>query len=274
MLAFDHIVSTHVLQAIREYDELGGPEFLSRYGFGQARSYLLIHEGRSYDSKAILGVAHKFAAGTPASSADFSGGRDGAAAVLRNLGFEVRSTDGLDNAGAPGGTPETRDQWAVAAREVLLDVARRYHAVITNKQLAHEVQERTGIHTKQLMHYWIGDVLGRVARECDRRDEPILSALCVNAEGSVGDGYAVAVAQVQGTKPSDPDDHAARERLSCHVFFGAEDVPADGGFPALTPAVAQRRERSRKLRAQEAPVLTCPTCHMALPKTGVCDNCD
>jgi hypothetical protein len=52
---------------------------------------LLIHNGRSYDSKAILGVAYGYATGRPLGPHDFNGGMYGAAAVLRNLGFDVRN---------------------------------------------------------------------------------------------------------------------------------------------------------------------------------------
>jgi len=37
--------------------------FLALYGFGRARAYLLIVDGKSYDSKAILGVAFGLATG-------------------------------------------------------------------------------------------------------------------------------------------------------------------------------------------------------------------
>lgn len=47
-----------VLAAIQEYDRLGQDAFLRQYGFERARLYVVIHEGKSYDSKAILGVAH------------------------------------------------------------------------------------------------------------------------------------------------------------------------------------------------------------------------
>ena len=95
---YDHAVSfwdvvgqQHVRQAVAEYDRLGQGEFLAQYGFGRARAYLLIADGKSYDSKAILGVAYRFATGRPLVAEDFSGGAQGAAAVLRSLGFEVRN---------------------------------------------------------------------------------------------------------------------------------------------------------------------------------------
>lgn len=83
-----------VLRAIGEYDRLGQDQFLAEHGFGRATAYLLIHNGRSYDSKAILGVAYGFATGRPLASREFSGGVHGAAGVLRKLGFEVLNMRG------------------------------------------------------------------------------------------------------------------------------------------------------------------------------------
>jgi hypothetical protein len=80
---------SHVLAAMKEYDNLGSREFLRRYGFGRATAYTLWHQGQEYDSKAILGVAYFYATGTAARSDEFSGGKDGAAKVLTDLGFDV-----------------------------------------------------------------------------------------------------------------------------------------------------------------------------------------
>ena len=91
MAFWDAVQPHHVRQAAAEYDELGQDEFLVRYGFGRARTYLLIIDGKAYDSKAILGVAYRHATGQPLGSEDFSGGAAGAARVLRSLGFEVRN---------------------------------------------------------------------------------------------------------------------------------------------------------------------------------------
>jgi 5-methylcytosine-specific restriction protein A len=80
-----------VLAAVAEHDRLGADEFLERYGFARARSYLLAHEGREYDSKAIVGVAHGYLPGRSVlKAADFSGGLETVVAVLRDRGFEVR----------------------------------------------------------------------------------------------------------------------------------------------------------------------------------------
>jgi hypothetical protein len=171
------------------------------------------------------------------------------------------------------GIEASRAEWAEVARPVLIDAARSYRAVVTYKELAAEVQHRTGIRTKQPIHYWISDVLGRVSRDSAARDEPLLSALCVNSKGSVGPGYAEIVGELTGDVPADPDDHAARERLACHRLFEAEGLPENGGTPALVPMLAQARTRERKAAASMRPIATCPICQMALLPTGVCDTC-
>lgn len=84
-----------VQRAVREFDELGRDQFLSKYGFGKSRSYFLIEAGRSYDSKAIAGAAHGYQHPTlgPLGSKDFSGGDATVRARLEALGFTVVVTE-------------------------------------------------------------------------------------------------------------------------------------------------------------------------------------
>src|SRR4051812_21567862 len=83
-----------VRQAIAEFDRLGRESFLRTYGFGKARGYVLVHNGHSYDSKAIAGVAHKYLPGrAQLTSQEFSGGEDAAAGRLRELGFDIRGPE-------------------------------------------------------------------------------------------------------------------------------------------------------------------------------------
>lgn len=279
MVDFKKVDRDHVLRALSEYDRRGADDFLSHHGFESARDYVLIYEKREYDSRAVLGVAHQYAVGLPARAEDFSDGEEGAAQVLESLDFQVDHRGAGSAAADLGvdasevGTEKARDAWAEAGRGVLLDTAHRYHAVVTYKELATAVKAKSGISTKQLMHYWIGDVLGRIAAECAKRDEPLLSALCVNAEGSVGDSYGEAVLAATGTRPADPDQHAAVERLKCYQAFGAE-LPAGGGVAALTPKLKSSRDRAKRARQAERVKPTCPKCHMELPGTGVCDYCE
>jgi hypothetical protein len=93
---WDPVQPHHVRQAAVEYDQLGPDEFLARHGFGHARAYLLTLNDKSYDSKAILGVAYRYATGRPLGPHDFSGGVYGAAGVLRALGFEIVNTRDRD----------------------------------------------------------------------------------------------------------------------------------------------------------------------------------
>lgn len=126
------------------------------------------------------------------------------------------------------GSEHARAVWALAAREHLIETARTYHAFVTYADLADFVQERSLIRTGQLMHYWIGDVLYRVAQECVERREPLLSSLCVDATGSVGQTYADTVLTLAHEQVDDPDQHAAQERLDCYRRFGAPSPPTGG----------------------------------------------
>lgn len=78
-----------VLSAIGEYDAIGQDAFLAKYGFGPARTYRLWHEGRSYDSKAIVGAAFGYLPGrsAPLRYDEFSGGLVQVVPVLERLGF-------------------------------------------------------------------------------------------------------------------------------------------------------------------------------------------
>jgi hypothetical protein len=179
-----------------------------------------------------------------------------------------------DGDGSPVDFATAVSEWTLVALPVLEGVARRYDETITYKDLAEKVQEAAGIRTRVLMMHWIGQVLGGASRESHRRGQPMLSALCVHSDGTVGDGYAVAaVENYGGSPPADLEMHAAEERLRCYQHFGA-DLPPGGGAPALTPRVAARRAW---LAAQAKPgppaTPSCPTCHIALPVSGVCDDC-
>lgn len=43
---------------------------------------------------------------------------------------------------------------------------------------------------------------------------------------------------------------------------------------AATPSRVPASPRSRSVAAADRPVTTCPTCFLALPATGICDDCD
>jgi 5-methylcytosine-specific restriction protein A len=125
-----------VLAAIAEFDEVGRDAFLDRYGFGDARKFWLVHDGRRYDSKAIVGVAHGYVDGRQAMTAeDFSGGAATVEPTLVSLGFEVERIERFDwtrqevvlaldlyvSAGAlnGGSIPSRRDERVIALSELL-----------------------------------------------------------------------------------------------------------------------------------------------------------
>lgn len=156
--------------------------------------------------------------------------------------------------------------WAPLARERLLEAAGRYHAVVSEDELATAVQVRSGIAADQPVEAWIGKLLERVTRETERRGEPPLAALCIL-----------------------PDDTAARsaERLACYRAY-ADDVPADGGQPApvvraalprRTARAASRTPASRSERSSARPAsqlreVTCTSCFMIVAaEPGVCSSC-
>ncbi|WP_315096965.1 hypothetical protein, partial [uncultured Cellulomonas sp.] len=97
MATFSAVTRQHILQAIAEYDSRGGDDFLGVYGFAPS-GHPLVHEGRSYDSTAILGVAHRYATGRLASADEVRGT---ASTVLRKRGFEVAGPVSVQRAPAP-----------------------------------------------------------------------------------------------------------------------------------------------------------------------------
>jgi hypothetical protein len=265
--------SEHVLSAISEHDSVGADEFLTTHHFGDARSFVLWHEGKGYDAIAILGAAQGYATGHEPTAQDLSGGKAGAATTLRDLGFEVTAREGDDGEPASPTDEATRERWAVEARDLLVATASQYQGVTTTRDLAAYVQQESGITTTRMTHSWIGDVLTRVARDCASRGEPNLGSLCVTTKGTVGQEYAAEVLAVTGSVPDDPDQHAADERFACYRFFGA-DLPAGGGFSSLTPQLTTSRARARKERIEALEPTLCPVHHIAVPPSGVCDYCD
>jgi hypothetical protein len=86
---FSSVRQQHVLQALAEYDARGREEFLDVYGFAPSDDYPVVHMGRNYDSRAVLGVAHRFATGRLATPEEVESGFDGAVTILRRRGFTV-----------------------------------------------------------------------------------------------------------------------------------------------------------------------------------------
>tara|TARA_S200002703_G_scaffold158798_1_gene170145 strand:+ start:3209 stop:4375 length:1167 start_codon:yes stop_codon:yes gene_type:complete len=80
------ITPERVLEVVAEIESMGRVRFLRHYGYREASRFALRVNGKSYPSKAVVGVA----AGLK--PAEFFGGARGAAGNLTRLGFEVRNT--------------------------------------------------------------------------------------------------------------------------------------------------------------------------------------
>jgi 5-methylcytosine-specific restriction protein A len=76
-----------VIAALKECDSLGRDEFLKKYGYKYSRLYPMTHNGQTYDSKAIVGVAYGKQHGTPLKANQFSGGLATVIPTLKRLGF-------------------------------------------------------------------------------------------------------------------------------------------------------------------------------------------
>lgn len=148
--------------------------------------------------------------------------------------------------------------WTPVAKTMLLETARRYHALLAPETLAAQVQAETGIATDQPAGEWIGKLLDRVAADTVRREEPPLAALCVIDADTA---------------------EAAEGRLRCYRAY-ADDVPADGGVPArvVRPAPLRRTPKPRTPPAvrTSTPALrevTCTSCWMIVPARETCTSC-
>ena len=211
----------------------------------------------------------------------------------------------------PDGTPTSRSiafqQWALAAHDVLVETAATYHGLISDADLIEAVQARTNIRTSQ--RNWLGTVLTPVVHLCYRQGEPPLTSLVVGQRDRlVGEGYDEVLLVADLSPITDPDKrerHAAEAQLDCYRWAGS--APADGGEPRVPPlqvaptrkaaarstgratsrvatgratatkaakaAKAVKPVKPKRVAKSDQPVTVCPSCFIALPATGVCDNC-
>ena len=101
------LTTVAVEAALAEYDAMGRDAFLAKYGYGDAKRYWIIRNGKRYPSKAIAGAAHKYVEGqTSALRAPEFGGDATVVRKLRKLGFELET---------PSRNPDwTRDELVLA----------------------------------------------------------------------------------------------------------------------------------------------------------------
>ncbi|MBS44828.1 MAG: hypothetical protein CMH83_17010 [Nocardioides sp.] len=193
------------------------------------------------------------------------------------------------------------DSWARAAQDLLVEVAGRYHATIAEHELAERLQDVSGIRTTRPFVKWMAKVLVPLSAVLHREGSPPLTTLVVDGRGWVGETYQLTLVASDRPVPGDSrarEQQAARDRLECYRWAGS--APEDGGQPAPVAISAGGSPRARsttprttsgttrrtssagpakpaapkRVAASDRPVAVCPTCFMALPATGVCDNCD
>ncbi|MBN9100107.1 MULTISPECIES: hypothetical protein [unclassified Pseudonocardia] len=117
---------------------------------------------------------------------------------------------------------------------------------------------------------WIGKLLEEVARRAKANREPPLTSLCVHQDGTIGSGYAHAPKITTDEPAEDIEFYAAEHRLMCYQKY-ADDLPADGGKPALTKSEHERRARQVIQEPVQRP--KCPRCFTELPTSENCDYC-
>lgn len=193
------------------------------------------------------------------------------------------------------------ETWARATHEILEEVASQYHATITEGALAHRLLTETGIATSRPHPRWLSKLLQPLAALHHRDAYPPLTALVVDGRGWVGERYDDVLRAADDLPLTDPtarERHAARARLECYRWAGS--APEDGGHPEIVEMKPSRARAPRaaaaggaaraststraprepkpvvpkKVAPVDRPVNVCPRCFMAIPATGLCDNCD
>ncbi len=187
---------------------------------------------------------------------------------------------------------EAEAVWADHALDVLRDVASRFGDQIDYAELSQQVQERSGVHTRVQVLTWIGGVLRRVMQATRASGEPSLSVLVIPKRGDASAEAAWTTARMQCYRrycadlPQDsPVLGVERSSAGTGVTGAAGTRAAGGAGGTRRPAPSTRRAGSRSgasttrksptrpAARQDAPPALCPRCFLALPATGVCDNC-
>ncbi|QCW50229.1 hypothetical protein FE634_07090 [Nocardioides dongxiaopingii] len=201
--------------------------------------------------------------------------------------------------------PIALETWARAAHPILEEAAASYHAVVREAVLAERLQVDSGIRTTRSHDRWLGKVLLPLVHLHARDGYPPLTALVVDANGRVGERYDAVLEAAEErpvTEALARERHAAESRLLCYQWAGS--APEDGGVPdsvyrtstraarAPRAAAAPRTPRTpgeprapreprepkvvapKRVAVTDRPVNVCPRCFMAIPATGLCDNCD
>ncbi len=190
--------------------------------------------------------------------------------------------------GAPLTAEEALRIWAAEAYDMLVETASHYGHVLSADQLAHAVQEHTGVRSTERPSSWVGRVLTLVVYRCSATGEPPLTSLVVSpSTGMVGPAYSE-VQRVTGAlhlSDVNREKAAAQGRLDAYRRY-ASDVPANAE-PVLTSKFVAARDKAKvtaKARMPKRPAVLpppdvpltriCPRCFLETPIIGDCQNCD
>lgn len=125
MNAIADITRQSVLEAIEECDRCGRGFFRVWYGYRRSNAYVLVHNGREYDTKPIAAVAFGREFGCPPlRPQEFSGGAEHVGSLLVRLGFTVRCGE------------ETLTQRAIRATRVMFRRLRKTIVTMTARTRA------------------------------------------------------------------------------------------------------------------------------------------
>lgn len=87
----------HIEAALTEWHEIGREKFLKLHNVNAAQKFVIVHEGHTYDAKAILIRAIRLVSGLEETqSTSFDGNLNTVAKPLRKLGFVVKDKDALE----------------------------------------------------------------------------------------------------------------------------------------------------------------------------------
>lgn len=143
--------------------------------------------------------------------------------------------------GTPISTTEANALRSRIAYDILRETATTWGGITTYGQLAAEIETRSGIADTQRRQWWISAVLDGAAKLAVEQDEPPVTALCVNAQGKIGDGYLHAPKIPSASTSPDAELSAAEDRLLCYERFAAPSEAPARRHAVLPPSVQLER---------------------------------
>ena len=218
------------------------------------------------------------------SPAEFSGGRSGPPRSSRDLGFDV---SGPDESGHTAPTTASRGRTRRTSEiEEARPPGRSRPATRCRRgpQLprGHHLQgaRGTGPGAHQDPHDPAHPALDRRRPDPGRRRlrRPGASRTCRRCastpRGSVGDGYARRRSRRRRARsPRTATGTRPRSGSSCYRLPQGRRAPGGRRHARRSPLAWPLQGAGPEGAARPMPVNTCPMCFMAIPATGVCDNC-